>query len=797
MEAAEKEETMDENRQSGRQKNVTGSTDGAHRRGQGLGGKVGSQDGYAGRRRESVSINGNSSSGGSHSGINRAGGISILTIIGIVLYMIIGGKFGGTSTEPEQTPQDGDHVAVNSGNVDNSVAKGSRAKYTTIKGNGDDTVTILVYMCGTDLESKHGMASNDLQEMASANLGSKVNIIVFTGGCSKWKTNGISNSVNQIYQVTNGSLRQLEKDAGNGAMVTPSTLSGFIKYGTQAFPANRYELILWDHGGGSVSGYGYDEKNQRSGSMTLAGINQALKDGGVKFDFIGFDACLMATAETALMLNSHADYLIASEETEPGIGWYYTNWLNSLAQNTSMATVDIGKKIVDDFVSECKRRCNGQKTTLSVIDLAEFSNTIPGTLKDFAKSVSTELSNDNYQKISDARAKTREFASNNRIDQVDLVDLANRIGTSEAKKLADAIQKAVKYNRTSTNMSNCYGVSIYFPYRSASKVDSACKTYDQIGLDSEYSKCIKQFAKQETGGQISSGGTTTTTSLLGTLLGGGGTGGSSGSTDIISGLLSGFLGGGRSIADLDDSNSDFMKDMDVNKAADYYSKHYLDASKLVWTQSGNTYTMNVDKDQWAMIHSIDKNMFLDDGTGFIDLGLDGLFSYNNGVLTGDMEKTWVGINGQLVAYYHTDTLKDAETGAYLDYGYIPALLNGERVKLQVVFGADGKGTVIGATADYIADETDTIAKGVCTLDGAVGETEQDMVLKKGDKIDFICAYYTYDYQYQDSYMIGEQITYYDTLTVTDLAITGQTAVITYRFTDMYNKEYWTNPVVVK
>ena len=157
MEAAEKEETMDENRQSGRQKNVTGSTDGAHRRGQGLGGgKVGSQDGYAGRRRESVSINGNSSSGGSHSGINRAGGISILTIIGIVLYMIIGGKFGGTSTEPEQTPQDGDHVAVNSGNVDNSVAKGSRAKYTTIKGNGDDTVTILVYMCGTDLESKHG-----------------------------------------------------------------------------------------------------------------------------------------------------------------------------------------------------------------------------------------------------------------------------------------------------------------------------------------------------------------------------------------------------------------------------------------------------------------------------------------------------------------------------------------------------------------------------------------------------------------------------------------------------------------
>ena len=53
--------------------------------------------------------------------------------------------------------------------------------------------------------------------------------------------------------------------------------------------------------------------------MGLANINKALKDGGVKFDFIGFDACLMATAETALMLDQHADYLIASEETEPGI----------------------------------------------------------------------------------------------------------------------------------------------------------------------------------------------------------------------------------------------------------------------------------------------------------------------------------------------------------------------------------------------------------------------------------------------------------------------------------------------
>ena len=80
---------------------------------------------------------------------------------------------------------------------------------------------------------------------------------------------------------------------------------------------NRNELILCDHGSGSVSGYGYDEKHKTSGSMSLSGINKALKAGGVEFDFVGFDACLMATAETGLMLNSYADYMIASEETSP------------------------------------------------------------------------------------------------------------------------------------------------------------------------------------------------------------------------------------------------------------------------------------------------------------------------------------------------------------------------------------------------------------------------------------------------------------------------------------------------
>ena len=71
----------------------------------------------------------------------------------------------------------------------------------------------------------------------------------------------------------------------------------------------------------------------------------------------------MATTETALALSDYADYLIASEETEPGTGWYYTNWLSNLSSNTAISTLDLGKKIVDDFIDESNRSARGMRVT--------------------------------------------------------------------------------------------------------------------------------------------------------------------------------------------------------------------------------------------------------------------------------------------------------------------------------------------------------------------------------------------------------------------------------------------------
>ena len=784
-----------QNRPQGRRKNVTSGGSGAHRRGDGLGtGPVGSGS-YSGGQ--------TGGGGGAKRAAAGGGGLITLLIIGFFLFKMFSGGSGGGGGDllgsltggsggvdigsvPSGfgfSTEDTASGSLTSDNaVDTSVATGSRDKRTVIKGNNEDVVTIMVYMCGTDLESKYGMASSDMEEMRAATYGDNVNVIVFTGGCSKWKVSGISNKVNQIYQIKNGQIGRLVEDAGSKPMTDPNNLASFIQFCSKNFPANRNELILWDHGGGSVTGYGYDEKNKSSGSMSLAGIKQALKSGGVQFDFIGFDACLMATAETALMLNDHADYLIASEETEPGIGWYYTRWLTNLGKNTSMPTLDIGKNIVDDFVSECGKKCRGQKTTLSVIDLAEFSNTVPSKLSSFAKSVSTKISNNEYKDISNARYATREFAESSRIDQVDLVNLAENVGTAEGKALADALRNAVKYNLTSSNMTNAYGVSIYFPYQRTSYVDSACNTYDKIGMDAEYSKCIKQFAKLETGGQIAAGGTG---SALGSLFGLGGSSGSSGSSDMIGSLLSSFLGGGggRSIEGLDSSNTAFMDDTDVDGTAEYLSTHYFDPSNLVWEQKDGKYTMKLEDAQWEMVHKLDLNMFYDDGSGYIDLGLDNLFTFDDdGALIADTEKNWLSINGNVVAYYHTDTTYNGTE--QIIRGYVPALLNGERVNLIIVFDDEHPdGYIAGASTDYVNGETDAVAKNLTEL-------------TVGDTLDFICDYYTYDMKYQDSYFIGDQVTVTNNMTISNTDVGSGSCHILYRFSDIYNQDYWSEPIVV-
>ena len=796
-------------RPHGRNKTVGSGSAGINRKERvGTGSPVGS----AGR-----GSSGASGSGRSYSVRGRASGgkglslktilIGAVIIIGIIFIMSkTGGLDIGTLSDYDFNTSDinngeysySDDTYSSYRKPDYSVSPLARQKRYIPVGSGQDTVTIMVYMCGTDLESKYGMATKDIQEMLKANISDKVNLIIETGGCKSWKNSSISSSVNQIYKVENHKLKTVEKNFGKAAMTDPDNLTKFIDFCEKNYPADRNMLIFWDHGGGSLSGYGYDEKFPSASSMPLSKINSALKAADCEFDIIGFDACLMATLENALVCSGYADYLVASEESEPGTGWYYTNWLNDLSKNTSVSSVDLAQKIIDDFVASCKSSSPSAKVTLSLIDLAELEGTVPAAFRNFSNSTTELIKNDGYKTVSDARAGVRQFAQSSKINQVDLVDLAQRIDTDEANALADALHGCVKYNQST--ISRCSGVSIYFPYESTKNLNSAVASYKAIGIDEEYSECIRSFASLGCAGQVASSasqypslpsaGGDILGSLLGSLVSGNQT--SSGlPIDLLFGTSSGASAGGMDageIASLLESISgrsmpagyEWVNTELIAENAKEIAHSTVDPSRIKATEKDGRKVLELDDKEWALIQTVELGVQAKDGAGYVDLGLDNTFEwYDDNSILLDFDGTWLTLNGQLCAYYLVSDTQQAD-GSWSTVGRIPALLNGKLVNLQVVFDkAHPEGTVTGAYPVYSDKENiDVIAKG-------------DIEIVSGDVIELVCDYYEADGKYEASYKLGSKITVSDMgLKLTNLEIEAESFKVFYRLTDIYNNQYW-------
>ena len=723
----------------------------------------------------------------------------LLLAVGMVIGLVVSvlpkkpaddpGRAGGYSYYTPQSYSAKEwNLAKNTMKLDTGVMEGARAKRTHIRGNGQDIVTIMVYMCGADLESRAAMGSYDLQEMANAKLSDNVNLLVYTGGTTKWHIQGISNKTNQIYRVLgDGQIECIVQNAGNAAMVNPETLLSFLDYSSKNYPANRYELILWDHGSGSIGGYGIDERFSNQPSMSYAEIDKALTNSGLEFDFIGFDACLMATLENGLMLAEHADYLIASEEAEPGIGWYYTNWLTNLAQNTSMPTIEIGKNIADDFVAMSAQKVPNQSATLSVIDLAELSYTIPKKLTAFAQSANELLQNQEYQRIAKARSGSREFATQQGVDLIDMVDMASKINTDAAQDLAISLLSAVKYNNVSSDMTNSYGISIYFPYRSTKYVNTVLKNYQGIDMDKDYQQVIRNFASYQTSGQVSSGGNN---NPYASLLGNYPTGGYSSQTssDSIMSLLNMFLGGDSSYTDNSSYSSFFTngleylfgRSIDLDKIAGYVADNHF-STDLTWKNG----KIKLSEEQWALVDDLQLNVFVKDKDGYIDLGTDNVFEIDdNGNLLEKGGDTWLALscdkeNWTVVPYYYLSTTL-GENDSYIINGRIPVMLNGDSADLLVTFTSEKpEGTIAGAVYTY--DDIDVVAKNLVEIND-------------GDELKFICAMYDFNGNFVSNYVLNDPLFVNGEIHIGDIDISDYEVLATYQFTDLYQQNYWTTPI---
>jgi hypothetical protein len=99
--------------------------------------------------------------------------------------------------------------------------------------------------------------------------------------------------------------------------------------------------------------------------LYLNQIDQALTEiseqiGVDKLDLIGLDACLMSQLEVYAALESHAHIALASEETEPSLGWAYAGFLQKLVDNPDMGSQALAADVVSSYVSQDLRIVDDQ-----------------------------------------------------------------------------------------------------------------------------------------------------------------------------------------------------------------------------------------------------------------------------------------------------------------------------------------------------------------------------------------------------------------------------------------------------
>ena len=238
-----------------------------------------------------------------------------------------------------------------------------------------DRWDIFVYMCGSDLETNHKAATNNLNALKSVALPENVRFIIQTGGAKKWHTKGIPGNALGRYVYDNAGFHEIEQ-LEDASMGDEATLEDFLRFGKEHFSADRRVLVFWDHGGGSLGGFCFDEKYETS--LHLKDLRKALdaaegaNPAAPSFDLVLFDTCLMATIETANTLQGHARYLAASEETMPATGTDYAGWAGRLAENPAMDGKALGMAICETYLPYCKANECDDMATLSLIDLGKL-----------------------------------------------------------------------------------------------------------------------------------------------------------------------------------------------------------------------------------------------------------------------------------------------------------------------------------------------------------------------------------------------------------------------------------------
>ncbi len=312
---------------------------------------------------------------------------------------------------------------------------------------GGPTWTVMVYMAADNTLA--AAAAGDIDEMEKAGVNAKINVVVQAefspvalakAGCDQPSCINRPNWNTFRYHVDGSGTAHdgpngAATDIGNVDMTSPATLTEFVSWAKRTYPAQHYALVVWNHGGG-YTGLIEDETSRPGHFMSLEDVRSSMTAVG-KVDVINFDMCLMAGYETLSKIQGLADYVVFSEETEPGAGNPYDLILGAMYANTAMDPKTLATTIADKY----NQSFSGDRasTTISAYDMSRF-----GAFETSLNTLASDLTSRSgvvIPALADAAAHSQKFTFPQLTDLGDLLDsLKVRMASDTVRAEIDALK---------------------------------------------------------------------------------------------------------------------------------------------------------------------------------------------------------------------------------------------------------------------------------------------------------------------------------------------------------------------
>lgn len=343
--------------------------------------------------------------------------------------------------------------------------------------------TVMIYMAADN--NLDPAAIDDINEMAAVGSTDDVNIVVQLD-------REIDELTRRLYITKNGGygtdVVQTLSEFNTG---DPQVLVDFAGWATANYPAERYMLVIWNHGGGwyedtrrwiKKRNIAYDDGSQGDSIdnaelvVALSSIKQMI---GKNLDILGMDACLMAQLEVAYQIRDFVNIMIGSEEEEPTDGWPYDAILDAIVRNPGIDPILLSRIIVDSYINSYQD--TGEHVTQSAVNLQKLDPVLSAFF-DFADALNYETMSWFPQVMVDAinRAwiKTQRFFFNQYVDlsrfaynlmkELKKADLGNNMIFDSGQRLIKALSSGktkavIRQRRYGRKVSGARGLSVYFP----------------------------------------------------------------------------------------------------------------------------------------------------------------------------------------------------------------------------------------------------------------------------------------------------------------------------------------------